>query len=134
MSQMTVIKNDAATLWYYPDKKIVHHKIHKFLYGEKFREILSGGAELIEKYGANKYLSEDTDNTVVTKEDAEWGTAVWTPRVIKAGWKYWAIVQPKKVIAQANMKEFAKMYAGMGVTVQMFSDTDSAMKWLETQN
>ena len=92
------------------------------------------GAELIEKYGAKKYLSEDTDNTVVAKEDAEWGTNVWSPRVIKAGWKYWAIVQPKKIIAQTNMKEFAKMYAGMGITVQMFSDADSAMKWLDTQN
>lgn len=133
MERITIIENDDANLWYYPEKKIVHHKFHKFIFGYAFRMVLSEGASLMEKYGAQKYLSEDTSNTVVRKEDSDWGFAEWAPRVIKAGWKYWAIVQPESTIAQINMIQFAKEYKKRGVTVQMFTDVEKALKWLESQ-
>ncbi len=133
MPKTTVLDNTYATVWYHPEKKIVHHQIHKFLFGPAFREVLTTGAELIEKHGAKKYLSDDRGNSVVSKEDGEWGNTVWAPRVLKAGWKYWAIVMPEKVIGQMNMKQFAQWYGERGVTVQVFDNPDAALKWLESQ-
>ena len=63
----------------------------------------------------------------------EWTATVWRPRVIKAGWKYWALVLPEKTIRQLNMRRIIKDYADSGVTVQIFSNADEAMQWLKAQ-
>lgn len=133
MAKETLFDSPTATMWYHTDKKIVHHQIHKFIFGEEFHKLLLTGTQAIQKNHATKWLSDDRSNSVLRKEDIEWGMANWIPQTVKAGWKYWAIVQPEKVIAQMNMKELAKIYAGMGITSNFFTDVESAMKWLESQ-
>lgn len=133
MSAITIIDNDFATLWYHPDKKIVHHQFHKFIFGQAFRDVLTRGAEIFEQYGARKWLSDDTNNGALPKDDSEWALGVWQPRVMKAGWKYWAIVMPEKVIGQMNMRRWAKTYSEQGIEVEMFSDPDEAMRWLASK-
>ena len=133
MNREVVFDNEYMTMWYYRDKKIVHHEIHKFTQGKALRDGLSEGAAILEKNGAQKWLSDDRQNTVIGKEDTEWTATVWRPRVIKAGWKYWALVLPEKVVGQMVMKRIIKEYADTGVTVEIFSDPDKAMKWLEAQ-
>lgn len=133
MSKVTIVDNPQITVWCHTDKKIIHHQVHKFLHGQAFRESLMAGAEAMKKYGAKKWLSDDRGSTVLDKADLEWGATVWSPRVIQAGWKYWAIVTPEKVLAKMNMEQLAKEYAAKGVTVKAFSDPEVAMKWLESQ-
>jgi hypothetical protein len=128
-----VLDNEYITIWYYPQKKIVHHEFHKFTYGKTFQDALSEGAAILEKNRAQKWLSDDRKNTVIGKDDTKWTAAVWRPRVIKAGWRYWALVLPEKVVGQMVMKRIIKEYADTGVTVEIFSDPDKAMKWLEAQ-
>jgi len=36
------------------------------------------------------------------------GMNVWFPTTIQAGWKHWAIVQPKYIISQFNLEKVAK--------------------------
>ncbi len=133
MSTIKILENEQATLWYHPDKKIVHHQFHQFIYGQAFRDVLTRGAEIFEQYGAQKWLSDDTGNSALTKEDSDWALNEWQPRIMAAGWKYWAIVMPEKIIGQMNMKRWAKTYGEKGITVEMFSDPDAAMRWLESQ-
>ena len=133
MPPTTIVDNEYATLWYHPGKKIVHHKFHQFVQGERFREILNQGADIFQKYGAHKWLSDDRANSALPPEDGEWAMVDWHPRVIAAGWKYWAIVMPEKTVGKMNMRQFAKQNAEAGVTVQVFSDPDEAMAWLERQ-
>jgi len=133
MDKELILDNEYITLWYYPQKKIVHHEFHKFAYGKTFQDALSAGAAILEKKGAQKWLSDDRKNTVLGKDDMNWTATVWRPRVIKAGWKYWAIVLPEKILGQMAMKRIIEEYANTGVTVKMFSDPDEAMRWLETQ-
>jgi hypothetical protein len=133
MDKEVVLDNEHITIWYHRDKKIVHHQFHKFTYGKDLQEGLSQGAAILEKNGARKWLSDDRKNTVIGKEDMEWTATVWRPRVIKAGWKYWALVLPEKTIGQMVMKRIIKEYADTGVTVKLFTDPDEAMKWLEAQ-
>ncbi len=132
MAKITIYDTEFATMWYLPETKIVYHKIHKFLFGEEFHKFLLTGTDAILKNHATKWLSDDRLNSVLRKEDMDWGAANWFPQTIKGGWKYWAIVQPEKVIAQMNMEQLAKNYGSMGLTVKFFSDPDAAMKWLES--
>ena len=132
MSKITIIDNEFASLWYYPETKIIHHKIKKYIYGKNFRDLLSRGTEELIKNKAQKWISDDRSNNALTAEDREWGNTVWLPNTAKEGWKYWALVQPEKVAGQMSMKKQADYISEVGVQVKIFSDPDEAMKWLET--
>ncbi len=100
MEEKTLVHNEFITMWYYPKRKIVHHIIHKYVYGEFFRDAMSMGVETLKMYRAHKWLSDDRSYAAVSKEDIEWGMTVWAPRAIGAGWRHWAIVLPKSLIGQ----------------------------------
>ena len=133
MSKTILIDTDYVTLWYHPEKKIVHHQFHRYIYGQEFRNVLETGLKVFKEKGAQKWLSDDRNNSALPAEDGEWGQQDWTPRMLEAGWKYWAIVLPQKVIGQMNMQRFIEDNAGLGLTMQAFTDPDDALKWLESQ-
>lgn len=133
MSAITVHESEYATIWYHPESKIVHHKFHKFIYGEEFRKVLESGLQLFQEKGAAKWLSDDRLNSAIPREDGEWGIVNWSPRVMAAGWKYWAIVMPDKNIGKKNMELFMKTYIEQGLTIETFEDADEALKWLESK-
>jgi hypothetical protein len=130
---IVILDNEYVTVWYHPEKKIVHHEFHKFVYGKAFRDALNAGAEAMQHYGAEKWLSDDRQNSALPQKDLEWGRSDWFPRVRAAGWKYWAIVQPENVLGQMNMEREARVNVDKGVTTALFRDPDEAMAWLERQ-
>ena len=132
MPTITVIENEDVSLWFHSDAKVVHHKMHRFLAPGVFQQLLTTGAEDLEKYQASKWLSDDRNNTVVRPEDIEWGHKVWFPRAVRAGFKYWAIVMPAKAIGQMQMRKLMEDYGQKGVTVQVFDTVDEGMRWLES--
>lgn len=133
MSALQIFDSEQITMWYYPDKKIIHHQIHKYTHGQVYRDAFMTGLEVMKKYGTCKWLSDDRKNPVVAPEDRKWSLEVWHPLVIKAGWKYWAIVQPDRTIAKTRMERIAEMAALSGLTIQIFDNVDDAMAWLEQQ-
>jgi hypothetical protein len=132
MSKIVVLDNPSVTVWYHPESKIVHHEMHKFTFGEAFQTALTAGCDAMKKYRGTKWLSDDRKNPAVDKADTEWAQTKWFPAVKAAGWKYWAIVQPEKIIAKISMDQFAKTYADLGITARMFSNPEDALKWLES--
>lgn len=130
---ITIIDNPFVTLWYHPDKKIVHHQIHKFVTGNEFRSFLMTGADVLRKHMARKWLSDDRANMVLGKADLEWSQTEWAPQVARAGWRHWAIVRPEKVLAKVAMERLVRRYATLGVSAQFFADPREALSWLEQQ-
>ena len=133
MPTLTIFDDEYATLWFHTESRVVHHKIHKFMPDGRFRKLLTAGAEQLKKHKAQKWLSDDRGNAVVRQEDANWARAVWTPRVVRHGFKYWAILMPTKApIWERQMRKLIAEYEQLGVTVQVFSKPDDALKWLES--
>jgi len=133
MPTQVILDNDDATLWYYPEKKTVHHCFKRFIHGEEFRTVLEQGASAMEKYKATKWLSDDRSNGVLPPDDEKWGNQVWFPRVRSAGWKHWAIVQPEKAVAKLNMKRLQDTFAQLGINTKIFTDLEEAKTWLASQ-
>lgn len=133
MPTQTILQNTNFTLWYHPEKKIVHHQLHKFIAGQAFRELLMSGTDLMKKNGATKWLSDDRSNSALRQDDLEWSEVEWAPVTAKAGWKFWAIVQPDKILGQVAMQRLTEKYAKLGVMAKVFGDPASAMSWLEKQ-
>lgn len=132
MSKITILDTDYATLWYHPETKIVHHQMHRFTYGEQFRQLLDRGLEIFQEHGANKWLSDDRKNSALPAVDAEWALNDWNPRVYASGWKYWAIVMPDKVAGQTNMDWLMRENIEKGLVIRVFDDADEALQWLES--
>jgi hypothetical protein len=131
--EQLLIETDSVSLRYYPSKKIVHHELRRFVHGPEFRNVLEKGLEAFKKHRAHKWLSDDRGNGPLKPADAEWALQDWAPRVMAAGWKFWAVVMPEKVLGQMNMRVWIDTYAEKGVTVQAFTDPDEALTWLERQ-
>jgi hypothetical protein len=133
MSKVTIFDNDRAALWFHPETKIVHHEIKKYVFGPQLREILDQGYDLLMEKGAQKWLSDDRNNGPLNQEDSEWAKNDWFPRVVAAGWKFWAIVMPKAAMGVINMRKFKDEYAKAGIIVNVFDNPDEALTWLESQ-
>ncbi|MBI9049735.1 MAG: hypothetical protein JEZ00_09970 [Anaerolineaceae bacterium] len=131
MTAIVIEDNDYATLWYYPDKKIIHHKFKKFIHGKVFHDFLLIGTTLMRENGATKWLSDDRLNPVLRQDDMTWGDTNWFPQTVDAGWKYWAVVQPKSMIASLNMQKLVSEYEKAGLTAQFFMTPEEALAWLE---
>ena len=133
MPEITVIDNEWATLWCNPKKKLVRHQFHKFTHGDNFNEVLTKGAEMFETHHCTKWLSDDRKLKIVHPENTAWGEKFWAPRIISAGWKYWAMLMPTETTGQMMSASIIDFFAKLGVTAKTFSDHDEALDWLESQ-
>jgi hypothetical protein len=132
MNIETIFDSPEATLWYHPESKIIHHKIHKPMPTESLTSFLYLGTHTMAEKSADKWLSEDQSIIMVDLAAIKWSKEVWFPDTVKAGWKFWAIVQPKHMVSQISMEKIAKEYKEQGITTQFFSNPDDALKWLES--
>lgn len=132
MTAIVVEDNEYAILWFHPETKIVHHEYKKYMQGEVFHAFLLKGTQTMKENNATKWLSDDRLNPVLSKEDVAWGQTNWFPQTVEAGWKYWAIVQPKSLYAKLDMVKLVKEYAKAGITAQFFHSPDDALQWLES--
>ncbi len=130
MAKITAVDNDSILLWVDPDAKVVGHEMRKYVSGKPLRDALDKGVELFKQYGASKWLSDDRKGGALPPDDVEWSKTSWKPRIIKAGWKYWALIPPSKVVGQMSMKQLIEDYAKVGLTVRIFTEPDEGMKWL----
>jgi hypothetical protein len=128
-----IIDNELVLLRYHPKTKIVHHEFRRFVHGAPFREILDQGLAALSLGGGTRWLSDDRRNGPVTPADGVWALNDWAPRAIAAGWKYWGVVLPEKILGQMNLKRWMETYAKMGVNAQAFPHPEAAMSWLEKQ-
>ena len=130
LNKIKVVENSDVSLYCYPDYGIVHHIMHRFVYGDTFRNLLTKGADVFIQYNCNKWLSDDKSSSALRQEDLEWGQQEWEPRVLKAGWDYWAMVMPEQILGQINRRKLVDRYKSQGVDVEVFSDVSEAFDWL----
>jgi hypothetical protein len=127
-----VYRNPAALLYFHPVEKIVHHELLRRPTGTEFRDLLTHGYELLRRNRATKWLSDDRNHTVLTEADEKWAQTEWFTLMQKAGWLYWAVVNPEKAVGQLQMKRNLQFMRVGGVTVANFSTVDEALEWLKT--
>lgn len=124
-------ESDMAVLYFHRRTKMLHHQLRGFLHGKEFRQLMEAGLSTLKTRRACKWLSDDRLNGPITAADEEWSKKNWTPRAMQAGWKYWAIVFPEKVLGQMNMRRWIEAHVDKGLTAQGFADPDEARQWLE---
>jgi hypothetical protein len=132
MNKILIADTPLISIWVYPDRRIVHHEMKGFCYGQPFRDAQLKTAEAMERYRLTKFLTDNRAGGAVTAEDTEWAGKVWLPRAMAAGWKHWALVPPVNVIGQLHFKRIMLgALTDLGINAEVFSDPESALKWLD---
>ena len=131
--KQVIFDTDYVTIWVYPQKRVIHHQFKKYTYGDKLREVLLKGLETLEKYKCYKWLSDDRVNSALPQIDKDWSIKTWGPMTAKAGWKHWALILPEKQIGKMYMRAVVEAYASLGVNVELFSNPEAGLAWLEKQ-
>ena len=127
MSRITVVDNEFATAWCYPEKRMIRHCFHKFTYGEAFRDFLNTCTVAFEAHKCDRWLSDDRKLGVLHPDDKAWGDKNWFPKVLKLGWKYWALVLPTAAVGQMSMNKVAENFSSAGVVIEIFDDPEKGM-------
>ncbi|MBN2527473.1 MAG: hypothetical protein JXR76_13855 [Deltaproteobacteria bacterium] len=131
--RMTIWEDKNATIWVYPKHCIMHHQLHHFFYGLAFRSILTASLDAFETYNCTKWLSDDRNFGAILPDDKAWGDDVWRPRMLEAGWKFWAMVPPSKVTGKMNIQKMVEEYMALGVSSAFFTQPEEALDWLLAQ-
>ncbi len=134
LKNQVLIDNDFITMRYYPDYGIIHHTIHKFIFGDHLKQMLNTGADYFERHQCTKWLSDDRNGAALSPEDMEWGRAFWEPRMFKTGWKCWAILMPNKILGKMTLQRVVEEFKTAGVTIEIFDDLQEAFTWLLSEN
>ena len=127
---ITILDNEFVTIWCYPTKGIVHHQFHRYVFGDEFRNILIKAVEAFEEHHCTKWLSDDRHFGAILPDDKKWGDDVWRPRILAAGWKYWAMVLPGSMTGQLNLTKMVGEYDALGVVTTVKTTPEDAIEWL----
>jgi hypothetical protein len=131
MQPIIVVDNEYITVRYLPDKKIVYHTVHKPIESRLFMEALDAGGEVLRQNGAHKWLSDDRKNGPLSPEMIA-GPKIWGPGMIAAGWKYWANVVPKDIMAAGALVPVMETLLELGLRMMVFTTVEDAFRWLES--
>ena len=130
MATQHLLSNECLEMFYYEETKIIHHIYTDKIGGECLREQLNLGVDLMQRYGAVKWLSDNSAIDGHAEADLKWTEEDWLPRAVAAGWKYWALVVPENLHARMDMWQVTRMFHDHGVHQNVFTDPDEAMAWL----
>lgn len=130
---MILHKSPNAEVKWLEREKIVLKRFTGFIHGDELRSAFNSGYEQLKQENGNKWLSDNRGLPVYKQEDIEWINEDWFLRMLKAGWKYWALVEPESAIGLMVMKKFA-FYTDQGIILQVFKNTEEGFAWLNSSS
>lgn len=131
----TLLENEYACMWYYPECHIIHHQILQPTAGEAFKNLLITGLRYIQEHDVQKWLSDDRKQSFLNAEDSAWSQDYWLPLALKSGWKQWAMIPPDNPRGQVNIKRLMDyVITQHRLKVKLFYDPADAFQWLVMDN
>ena len=102
---------------------------------DEFRKRATKVLDLI-KNGAKKAINDTSKLKVIDVDDQEWIENIWFPKAIEYGLKYFAFVVPKDVVGKLSMQlaNDKQEKEASPITLNYFSDLQSAKEWIKQQN
>ena len=101
--------------------------------GEEYRTGVDALHGLSRKMRADRYLVDCRRMGPTTQDDQRWTNEDWFPRVISAGLRYMAVIEPHKVVAQMSVKRILSRVHGKDIVTAHFDTQSEARAWLRAQ-
>jgi hypothetical protein len=117
-----ILETPYVKLVFHQADRIVHHELLQRSGGEELQRALITGLSVLQKFKAERWLSDDRQNPVLAEADEQWLQEVWFPAAERSGCRSCAIVslhkEQKRPPVQGRM------------TVATFTDPVLAFRWL----
>lgn len=110
--------------------KVLVKTIKSFIRDQELRDFFNAGYEQVKKQNGKKWLSNNANLIVYKADDIDWINEDWLPRMLKAGWKYWAVIEPTKATGNVSMMSFLEFYKKQGITLKIFHTMEDAVAWI----
>lgn len=82
---------------------------------------------------ATKYLVDNRDFLVMSKEIQQWLSEEFYPQTVAAGLKYRAVVMPASAISRLVISDVQKTINRLGTITAQFDNLEEAKEWLRSQ-
>jgi hypothetical protein len=105
--------------------------VNKFICGDPYREFLAEVLTLFETRRTHKWLSNDRQNAAIPPEDLERLKQQWVPKAVAAGWQYWAVALPQKMVGRLSIQRMVNyVVSEQTLVAQTFTKLVQARSWL----
>ena len=128
---MILHESKNARVEWFEQEKVILKRFSGFITGDEMRVAFDAGYKQLQKANGEKWLSDNRDLPVYKQEDVDWINEDWFPRMLEAGWRYWALVEPKSHVGTMTMKKF-RFYVDEGIILKVFATVEEAFSWLAT--
>lgn len=132
MESVISLKNCKAD--WEPNGKVLVKTMLGFTTGKEKEDLFLTGYEKVKKENGKKWLSDNRKLKPWSQDDIKWINEVWFVKMMSAGWKYWAIVEPESIVGNMSMKNFIEFYKEKGLEVKIFNTLETALEWLRSVN
>jgi len=109
--------------------KILLKTVRGFVYGDEMETLFNAGYEKIGNI--NRLFGNRELKPYYRKEDIDWINNDWLPGMLRAGWKYWAVIEPEHTPGKLSMRNFLDYYQEQGIELRIFNNPDDAIAWLK---
>lgn len=123
-------KSTNAEVTWSAEHRVVVKRFTGFIRGQELRGAFNAGHDKMQATGGIKWLSDNRGLPVYADEDIAWINQEWFPKMLKIGWRYWALVEPESTIGKWTMKNF-QFFTDQGIKMNVFSSVEEGLIWLE---
>jgi hypothetical protein len=121
---------DVAVVTWDPQLEAVHVEWQGWASSTERAACLEAGLQALIEHQASRWLVDGRAMKVVKQADQDWIGQNWFPRVLAAGLRRMAIVEPVSGLARMNVGDILARVAGTTLEVQHFATVEAAQAWL----
>ena len=96
----------------------------------EFNALLDAEVKALEAHGGSRLLADCRRQRVLNPADQERADREWTPRVIQAGLKRFAVVLPVSDMAAGHLRERLGKVPNTAIEIAYFASVEEAREWL----
>lgn len=117
--------------WLEPDR-VLYEEWNGMVKGENYRTAQNAAIDIFQRHKGSKVLFDTRGVKVLPREDQEWHVNVAIPRLIAAGMRYSAIVNPEAAVGELSVSRAVSSATASGAQRQAatFTDVEEALSWL----
>lgn len=133
---MIILQEDFAIVKYREDVPCISVEWFFYVKSRDFRDILYKSLESYKLYSSKHqelhYLMNAKKFFPVLPMDIDWAVNELSPRLVLAGLKYMAVVEPENTFAFERIKNFVERVDLKYFIVRTYKDEDEAVLWLQS--
>lgn len=127
---LVIFEKSNARLEWLETERVLKVTRAGFVPAEVLRACHEAGLEALARNGATRVLSDNRGFAPPSQGVLDWIEADWLPRMVRAGWRYWAVLEPATPLGAMSLRRLAGIYRGRGITLEVFEREAEALAWL----